>query len=281
MLRNITFLHNDTDNRFTVMDGANFVNESAERVSIPYPQNLLMPHRPEQYSWVVVGLTYIPDTNFYGHDQVRVYAHDQSGKRSNALTVDLFVLENRCMNGGLCAGPDHDPNCTDIQRSVSFSGYECECREGYYGTYCESDFDECSSNPCPQNYTCVDLPNDFLCDCGSPSWPCASQSMPPWQIALITLLCLVVILNVVWAVCKASRKGNKIQSHGVPGEDIELTNFHSKRGSLGDLKQNPWLRPELPTEAPKAPQLPLKALKSAHQSEQMGSRSAHQLTPIN
>ncbi|XP_019617780.1 PREDICTED: uncharacterized protein LOC109465079 [Branchiostoma belcheri] len=211
IVQNITFLHDDTDDHATV-DGANFANKSADEVSIPYPQNLLMPHRPEKYSWVAVGFTYVPDMNFYGHDQVRVYAHDQSGKRSDVLTFNIFVLENRCMNGGLCTGPDHDPNCTDIQRSVSFSGYECACLDGYYGRYCESDFDECSSNPCPQNYTCVDLPNDFLCDCGSPSWPCASQSMPPWQIALITLLCIGVTIAVVaWAVWKASKKEkNKI-----------------------------------------------------------------------
>ncbi|XP_019632640.1 PREDICTED: uncharacterized protein LOC109476195 [Branchiostoma belcheri] len=177
MVRNITFLYDDTGDRTTVVDGDKFANELAEEVSIPYPQNLLMPHRPEKYSWVAVGFTYVPDMTFYGHDQVRVYAHDQSGKRSDVLTFNIFVLENRCMNGGLCTGPDHDPNCTDVQRSVSFNGYECACLDGYYGRYCEGDFDECSSNPCPQNYTCVDLPNDFLCDCGSPAWPCASQSI--------------------------------------------------------------------------------------------------------
>ncbi|KAI8510725.1 hypothetical protein Bbelb_116410, partial [Branchiostoma belcheri] len=262
IVQNITFLHDDTDDHATV-DGANFANESAE-VSIPYPQNLLMPHRQEKYSWVAVGFTYVPDMNFYGHDQVRVYAHDQSGKRSDVLTFNIFVLENRCMNGGLCAGPDHDPNCTDIQRSVSFSGYECACLGGYYGQYCESDFNECSSNPCPENYTCVDLPNGFLCDCGSPSWPCASQSMLPWQIALITLLCIGVTIAVVaWAVWKASKKDkNKIGPLRLSDEDIELTNMQTKRPrDLAEPKQNLWVRPELPTEAPQASHSPVKALK--------------------
>ncbi|XP_078588760.1 uncharacterized protein LOC144869379 [Branchiostoma floridae x Branchiostoma japonicum] len=288
MVRNITFLHDNTNNRTMVVDGANFANGSTmEDVFIPYPQNLLMPHRPEQYSWVAVGFTYIPNMDFYGHDQVRVYAHDQSGKRSDVLTFDLFVLENRCMNGGFCSGPSHDPNCTSIQRSVSFSGYECACRDGYYGRYCESDFDECSSNPCPKNYTCIDLPNDFLCDCGSSAWPCASQSLPPWQIALITILCLGVTIIIVACIAwKASKKAKyKIEPQRISEGDIELTNMRNERPSdLAQLKRNPWVQPELPTEAPQAPHFPLKDLKEtgAYKSrvKKIGSRSARHLPSL-
>ncbi|XP_035673095.1 uncharacterized protein LOC118413675 [Branchiostoma floridae] len=287
MLRNITFFHDSTNDYATLVDGVKFANESVEAVSIPYPQDLLMPHRPEQYSWVAIGFTYIPDMDFYGHDQVRVYAHDQGGKSSDVLTFDLFVLENRCMNGGFCTGPGHDPNCTRIQRSVSFTGYECECLEGYYGRYCESDFDECSSNPCPQNYTCIDLPNDFLCDCGSSAWPCASQSLPPWQIALITILCLgVTIIVIAWVKCKASKKSkNKIEPHSMSEEDIELHKIPNERPSaLTELKRNPWVRPELPTEAPKAPATSLNPLKETgvNKTKLTSSRSsrARRLPPI-
>ncbi|CAH1258771.1 JAG1 [Branchiostoma lanceolatum] len=286
-VRSIDFVRVDTNYSSTVVDGANFADESTEAVSILYPQNFLMPHRPEQYSWVAVGFTYIPDMDFYGDDQVRVYAHDQSGKRSDVLTFDFFVLENRCMNGGLCTGPNHDPNCTDVQRSISFSGYECACPDGYFGRYCESDFNECSSDPCPKNYTCVDLPNDFLCDCGSSDWPCASQSMPPWQIALITLMCLgVTIIVVACAVRKKAnnKKASKIEPHYISGEDIELSNMRNERPtSLAELKKNPWFQPELPTEAPQAPKFPLKALKetNANKTEESGSRRARQLPPLN
>ncbi|CAH1259269.1 FAT1 [Branchiostoma lanceolatum] len=263
MLRNVTFLLDDANDRVMAVDGAKFADESVEAVAIPFPHNLLMPHRPEQYSWVAVGFTYIPDINFYGHDQVRVYAHDHSGKRSEVLTFDFFVLENRCMNGGLCTGPDHDPNCTDIQRSVSFSGYECACPDGYDGRYCVSDLNECSSNPCPANYTCVDLANDFLCDCGSSDWPCGSQTMQPWQIALITLLCLgVTILVVACVMCKASKNSNrKIEPLPAPEDGIELHKIRKERPrDLAELKQNPWVRPELPPEtSDEEPSCPLKS----------------------
>ncbi|KAI8510664.1 hypothetical protein Bbelb_115800 [Branchiostoma belcheri] len=116
-----------------------------------------------------------------------------------------------------------------------------------------------------QNYTCVDLPNDFLCDCGSPTWPYASQSMPPWQIALVTVLCLGVTIAVVviWAMRYASKKDKyKIEPPRISDENIEFTNMYTERTSgLVELKQNPGVRPELPTEAPQAPQVPLKALK--------------------
>ncbi len=43
--------------------------------------------------------------------------------------------------------------------------YECECVPGTTGQYCETNFNDCYSNPCQQGAVCTDLVNGFSCDC--------------------------------------------------------------------------------------------------------------------
>ncbi|CAG0912472.1 unnamed protein product [Notodromas monacha] len=54
-----------------------------------------------------------------------------------------------CMNGGSCPG-GHRP---------------CVCPVGFVGALCQTNVDDCASNPCAQGATCVDLVNDYMCDC--------------------------------------------------------------------------------------------------------------------
>lgn len=42
-------------------------------------------------------------------------------------------------------------------------GYQCNCTNGFNGTHCEINIDDCVSNPCKNNGTCRDLVNDFTC----------------------------------------------------------------------------------------------------------------------
>ena len=43
--------------------------------------------------------------------------------------------------------------------------WECHCQVGYEGKKCERPTDECAANPCQNNAICVDLHNDYECDC--------------------------------------------------------------------------------------------------------------------
>uniref|UniRef100_A0A6Q2ZCH1 Delta-like protein n=1 Tax=Esox lucius TaxID=8010 RepID=A0A6Q2ZCH1_ESOLU len=43
--------------------------------------------------------------------------------------------------------------------------YQCICAEGWEGPNCENNIDDCSTNPCRSRGTCRDLVNDFYCQC--------------------------------------------------------------------------------------------------------------------
>ncbi|KAK2817570.1 hypothetical protein Q5P01_025761 [Channa striata] len=45
------------------------------------------------------------------------------------------------------------------------SQYQCICAEGWDGPSCQNNVDDCSSAPCQNRGVCRDLVNDFYCDC--------------------------------------------------------------------------------------------------------------------
>jgi len=55
----------------------------------------------------------------------------------------------------------HDSECVDVDEGHVF----CFCDDGYEGDFCETDTDECESNPCHNNATCIDGANKWSCEC--------------------------------------------------------------------------------------------------------------------
>jgi hypothetical protein len=45
------------------------------------------------------------------------------------------------------------------------SQFVCECSAGYSGAICETNVDECASQPCSSHGVCVDGLLHFQCDC--------------------------------------------------------------------------------------------------------------------
>lgn len=56
----------------------------------------------------------------------------------------------------------------------------CRCRPGFTGARCETNIDDCASNPCRNAGTCVDGINDFTCTCtlGFTSKDCSVRTSP-------------------------------------------------------------------------------------------------------
>ncbi|XP_042289870.1 protein eyes shut homolog isoform X1 [Thunnus maccoyii] len=67
-----------------------------------------------------------------------------------------LIKPNRCLNGATCittGQPSSPPQ------------YTCICPHGFTGTNCETEVNECESNPCRHNGTCSDLVGHYECQC--------------------------------------------------------------------------------------------------------------------
>ncbi|CAG0915687.1 unnamed protein product [Notodromas monacha] len=86
--------------------------------------------------------------------------------------VDINECESSpCMNGAFCLERSnaslYQSNFRGLFDSFSYetaAGYFCLCLPGFTGPKCETNIDECASNPC-QHGTCVDGVNRWECKC--------------------------------------------------------------------------------------------------------------------
>ncbi|KAI8516124.1 hypothetical protein Bbelb_069370 [Branchiostoma belcheri] len=86
---------------------------------------------------------------------INVTIEDECGV-SSEQTFHLTTMACPCQNGGTCV-PD-----PDMPRGQGY--YACVC-PGYTGDECETEIDECQSNPCVNGGTCIDLVNGYNCTC--------------------------------------------------------------------------------------------------------------------
>uniref|UniRef100_A0A5S6QBD1 EGF-like domain-containing protein n=1 Tax=Trichuris muris TaxID=70415 RepID=A0A5S6QBD1_TRIMR len=63
----------------------------------------------------------------------------------------------------------------------------CECRTGYYGSYCDFEVNECLSNPCMNNGTCIDQVASFRCQCRPPYTGATCQGVTSESVAKLAV----------------------------------------------------------------------------------------------
>ncbi|RZF46940.1 hypothetical protein LSTR_LSTR011771, partial [Laodelphax striatellus] len=56
----------------------------------------------------------------------------------------------------------HNGTCEDFGNS-----HRCHCQDGYAGSYCAREVNECESAPCQNGATCQDLVGSYLCQCAT------------------------------------------------------------------------------------------------------------------
>ena len=93
---------------------------------------------------------------YYLHDiylisNYNLSRYSDKGVSSKDGCVDVICPEGLCDHGGLCLSVHHKPNCF--------------CPAGFTGDRCETNVDECASQPCYNGGTCVDSPQGYRCEC--------------------------------------------------------------------------------------------------------------------
>ena len=83
-------------------------------------------------------------------------------------TTDIFVVRCTCQEGyeGVNCEDETDEclsnPCTNNSTCIDqLTGFHCQCAAGFEGTLCDIDTDECQSFPCYDNETCVDVVNGY------------------------------------------------------------------------------------------------------------------------
>ncbi|XP_035697727.1 fibropellin-1-like, partial [Branchiostoma floridae] len=71
------------------------------------------------------------------------------------ICQDRPCSEAPCQNDGTCLDtPEEGPDY-----------YTCTCTEGWEGTDCDEEIDECASDPCQNGGTCTDAFAEYACAC--------------------------------------------------------------------------------------------------------------------
>ncbi|XP_017164565.1 protein eyes shut homolog isoform X2 [Poecilia reticulata] len=67
-----------------------------------------------------------------------------------------LIRPDSCLNGA---------TCISTSQPTSPPEYYCKCPPAFTGAACETEINECDSNPCQHNGNCSDLLGDYICQC--------------------------------------------------------------------------------------------------------------------
>ncbi|RDD44406.1 Protein crumbs [Trichoplax sp. H2] len=104
----------------------------------------LLPLVKNQVIHILNGDTPNPSDRFTALNQLNILVGCQGNRVCDA---------NPCQNNG---------TCSDL-----FNLFNCACPNGFNGTSCQNNINECASNPCANNGTCTDLLASYNCTCSS------------------------------------------------------------------------------------------------------------------
>ncbi|XP_063965290.1 protein crumbs-like isoform X4 [Lytechinus pictus] len=114
-------------------------------------------------------------TIYYGNNDVITYkCLDGYVGPQNCSTPDC---RSTCEDGSWNPDPPEILVCVEIDECSSnqcqnnatcvdqINGYLCECAEGFNGTNCDNNIDDCVSHPCQNGGTCEDKIDSYECQC--------------------------------------------------------------------------------------------------------------------
>lgn len=135
-----------------------------------------------------VGGVYLPFADDYKAPQQSQFHVEGKSKINLGCTSAPVCDSDPCLNGATCKDIFNKFNCicdlgwegeqceTDTDDCISqpcihgsckdyLAGFECSCHPGYAGALCDEDVDDCQHHPCGNGGTCQDGPNTYTCIC--------------------------------------------------------------------------------------------------------------------
>ncbi|KAG7498180.1 crumbs-like 2-like [Solea senegalensis] len=154
---------------------------------------------------VRVGGVYLPFVDNYKAPQQSQFHLVGKAKVRLGCTSAPVCDPRPCLNGATCedvfnqyfclcdSGWEGDECETDTDDCASqpcvhgtckdyLAGFECHCHQGYAGTLCDEDLDECERHACEHGGVCQDGPGTYTCICPKGySGPLCQWDFPPIQ----------------------------------------------------------------------------------------------------
>ena len=113
------------------------------------------------------GVRYLTKANIHVHEQNTSLLGDTRASTSPVLlsvtTGDLNVNQS-CAAVDACAVNPCMPTNT-FECTSTPSGAVCTCNVGFSGAFCQHNIDECASDPCQNGGRCIDIINEYMCNC--------------------------------------------------------------------------------------------------------------------
>ena len=93
----------------------------------------------------------------------------QLSKNCAYRTVNPCLI-SPCLNNGTCTATAEFMKLSPNQTIQIYTGFNCNCRDSFKGTFCEQEITSCSSNPCQNRGFCQKQEKsssklDFACFC--------------------------------------------------------------------------------------------------------------------
>ncbi|XP_052803271.1 uncharacterized protein LOC128233573 isoform X2 [Mya arenaria] len=140
-----------------------------------------------------------------GIKRLKFAARDAVGTYSDVISIELWIMAMKCMNGDQCLGKYSDQYaCNDKVRTEGFDEYfTCDCPNEWTGQYCEEDVDECANQPCSGREICKNKDGGYECFCESGDFLCTAN-LEVWSFALI-IIGAGLFLTIITIFCLVAR----------------------------------------------------------------------------